>query len=185
MPIIGVEEKFPEFVVTGVRPEANEPLDAFEDIMSDSFPDMWKIVAFYPKDFTFICPTEIVGFNNLADDFADRNAVVMMGNTDNEYCKVAWKGSHPDLNNLKIWLFADNGRGEQMPLSHQVGAFDYSRGSVRRAVFIVDPAGWVQWSAVYNDSVGRNPDEVLRVLDALQTGENCGCNRQIGEDTLM
>lgn len=184
MPILSVEEKFPDFEVTGVKPGALEPFDAFESLTQDSFAGQWKIFMFYPKDFTFVCPTEIVGFDNLHDEFAQRNAVVLMGSGDNEYCKVNWKASHPDLKNLKSWLFADSGRGGRPPLSHETGAFDWAQGCARRATFIVDPDGWVQWVSVHTDSVGRNPDEVLRVLDALQTGSLCACNRQIGEDTL-
>lgn len=184
MPIISVEEKWPDFEVTGVKPDALEPFDAFEPITQDSFPGQWKIFVFYPKDFTFVCPTEIVGFDALREEFEQRNAVVLMGSTDNEYCKVNWKMNHPELKNIKTWMFADAGKGGQPPLCHQIGAFDYSQGAARRGVFIVDDGGWVQYSAVHTELVGRSPEEVLRVLDALQTGEMCACNRPIGGDTL-
>lgn len=183
MPIIGVEEKWPNFNAVAVKPDAVDAFDAFEYIDQDSFPGQWKVYVFYPKDFTHICPTELIGFDNLRSEFASRGAEILVGNGDNEYCKVAWKASHEGLAKTKLWMFSDPGRGDT-PLSHQVGAFNFNEGCARRATFIVDPAGWVQWASVYSDNVGRNPDEVLRVLDSLQTGEMCACNRQIGEETL-
>jgi peroxiredoxin (alkyl hydroperoxide reductase subunit C) len=89
--------KLTPFAVTGVKPGALSGDDAFETITEKSFPGKWKIIVFYPKDFTFVCPTEIVAYDKLAGDFDDRDAVLMTGSTDNEFCKIAWRNAHEDL----------------------------------------------------------------------------------------
>ena len=99
------------FSITGVKPGFNHHeengVSAFENITEKSFPGKWKIIYFYPKDFTFVCPTEISGFDKLAKDFAERNAVLMGGSTDNEFCKLGWRRDHKDLNKLGHYSFAD------------------------------------------------------------------------------
>jgi len=93
--MLGVGEQFPEFEVTGVKPgfEMHEENgeSAFQTLTNESFEGQWKIWYFYPKDFTFVCPTEIAEFAKLNDDFADRDAVVLGGSSDNEFCKLAWR----------------------------------------------------------------------------------------------
>ncbi|KCB40015.1 antioxidant, AhpC/TSA family [Bordetella hinzii 5132] len=99
-----VGDKLEPFKVTGVKPGFNQHeengVSAFEEITESSFPGKWKVIYFYPKDFTFVCPTEIVGFNKLAKDFEDRDAVLLGGSSDNEFVKLAWRREHPDLNKL-------------------------------------------------------------------------------------
>ena len=106
-----VGDKLEPFKVTGVKPGFNQHeengVSAFEDITESSFPGKWKVIYFYPKDFTFVCPTEIVGFNKLAKDFEDRDAVLLGGSTDNEFVKLAWRREHPDLNKLGHYQFGD------------------------------------------------------------------------------
>jgi len=92
-----VGDKVKHFAITGVKPGALTPDDAFETITDLSFEGKWKVVVFYPKDFTFVCPTEIVAYDKLNKDFADRDAVLLIGSTDNEFCKLAWKNAHEDL----------------------------------------------------------------------------------------
>ena len=108
------EDRRPEtrsFRVTGVKPGFNQHeengVSAFEEVTEKSFPGKWKVIYFYPKDFTFVCPTEIVGFARLADDFEDRDAVLLAGSTDNEFVKLAWRRDHKDLDRLNHWMFAD------------------------------------------------------------------------------
>src|SRR5579862_4537832 len=107
-----VGDKVEAFTVTAAKPGFNHPEEngqsAFEEVTEQSFPGKWKIIYFYPKDFTFVCPTEIVEFAKLAKDFEDRDAVVLGGSTDNEHSKLGWRREHPDLNSLKIWQFGDN-----------------------------------------------------------------------------
>jgi peroxiredoxin (alkyl hydroperoxide reductase subunit C) len=176
-----VGDKIEKFTVTGVRP--GQPEDAFFDITQDSFPGKWKVIVYYPKDFTFVCPTEIVAYDKLTGDFADRDAVLLTGSTDNEFCKVSWQKSHSDLIKITHNQFADTQRGE-LSLIEQLGAFYAPAGAALRATFIVDPENVIQHVTVNNLNVGRSPEETLRVLDALQTGELCACNRTVGGETL-
>ena len=182
-----VGDKLAPFTVTGVRP--GQPEDAFFDITEKSFEGKWKVIVYYPKDFTFVCPTEIVAYDKLAADFDDRDAVLLTGSTDNEFCKVAWQNAHPDLKNIRHNQFADAQRWndetmEDLSLINQLGVFYAPAGAALRATFIVDPDNVIQHVTVNNLNVGRSPEETLRVLDALQTGELCACNRTVGGETL-
>ncbi|GGF85463.1 alkyl hydroperoxide reductase [Azorhizobium oxalatiphilum] len=181
--MLGIGNTLPEFSITGVKPgfnfheENGQP--AFETLTAESFPGKWKIIFFYPKDFTFVCPTEIAEFARLSGDFADRDAVVLGGSTDNEFVKLAWRRDHRDLNRLPIWSFADtngslvDGLGVRSP-----------DGVAYRYTFVVDPDNVIQHVYATNLNVGRNPKDTLRVLDALQTDELCPCNREVGGDVL-
>ncbi len=182
--MLGVGEKIPAFKITGVKPGFNEHeeggVSAFEKLTNASFPGKWKVIFFYPKDFTFVCPTEIAEFARLNKEFADRDAVVLGGSVDNEFSKLAWRRSHPDLDKLPMWSFADPGGA----FTRALGVMNEEEGVSLRATFIVDPDGTVQHVYVTNLNVGRNPADTLRVLDALQTDELCPCNRPVGGDTL-
>ena len=181
--------KLEKFEITGVKPGALEPNGAFEKITDLSFEGKWKVFVFYPKDFTFVCPTEILAYDKLNKDFADRDAVLLIGSTDNEFVKLAWKNAHEGLRNTTSWMFADTKRSdgwdnEPVGLATQLGVFFEPAGAALRATFIVDSQNVIQHVTVNSLAVGRNADETLRVLDALQTGELCQCGRQIGEATL-
>jgi lipoyl-dependent peroxiredoxin subunit C len=179
-----VGNRIEPFKVTGVKPGFNQPeekgVSAFEAITEQSFPGKWKVFYFYPKDFTFVCPTEIVGFAKLQKDFNDRDAVLLAGSTDNEFVKLAWRREHKDLDRLNHWQFGD----VKGSLVDQLGVRDTSEGVALRATFIVDPDNVIQHVSVNNLNVGRSPDEILRVLDGLQTDELCPCNRNVGGTTL-
>lgn len=179
-----VGDKLEPFRVVGVKPGFNAHEEngqsAFEEITEKSFEGKWKIIYFYPKDFTFVCPTEIVAFAKLNQDFADRDAVVLGGSTDNEFVKLAWRREHKDLNKLSSWQFADTTGS----LIDQLGVREKEAGVALRATFIVDPDNTIQHVSVNNLNVGRNPDEILRILDGLQTDELCPCNRAVGGATL-
>lgn len=184
-----VGEKLSPFAVVGVRP--GQPQDAFFEITEESFPGKWKIIVFYPKDFTFVCPTEIVAYDKLFQDFEDRDAVLLTGSTDNEFCKIAWQRAHEDLKKIRHIQFADVKRGvwfdesnNRDGLVEQLGVFNNDAGAALRATFIVDPNNVIQHVTVNNLNVGRSPEETLRVLDACQTGELCACNRTVGGETL-
>lgn len=181
--MLGIGDKLPAFKVMGVKPGFNNHVEdgvsAFEELTEASFPGKWKVIFFYPKDFTFVCPTEIAEFARLNKDFEDRDAVVMGGSVDNEFVKLAWRRDHKDLNKLPSWSFADSngslvdGLGVRSP-----------DGVAYRVTFIVDPEGTIQHVYANNLNVGRNPKDTLRVLDALQTDELCACNREVGGATL-
>tara|TARA_B100001250_G_scaffold223267_1_gene191411 strand:+ start:69 stop:614 length:546 start_codon:yes stop_codon:yes gene_type:complete len=178
-----VQEKLESFNVTGVKPnfmnhEENGE-SAFEEINESSFQEKWKVMYFYPKDFTFVCPTEISEFASLNQEFEDRDAILMGGSTDNEHCKLAWRRSHEDLNNLNHWSFADTTGS----LVDMLGIRS-EEGVALRATFIIDPHNVIQHVSINNLNVGRNPKDTLRILDALQTDELCPCNRPVGGVTL-
>ena len=171
------------FAVTGIKPSVLTVDDAFETITEKSFEGKWKVIVFYPKTFTFVCPTEIVAFDKLKTDFEDRDTVLLIGSTDNEFNHVAWRNAHDDLRKTKTWSFADTQRGE-LSLAEQLGVFYAPAGAALRATFIIDPDNIIQHVTVNNLDVGRSPEETLRILDALQTGELCPCNRVVGGETL-
>jgi alkyl hydroperoxide reductase subunit AhpC len=182
-----VGDKLEAFKVVGVKPGFNHHEEhghsAFEDITEKSFPGKWKVIYFYPKDFTFVCPTEIVAFDRLNKAFLDHDAVLMGGSTDNEFSKLGWRREHPDLRSLGHYSFADtlaNGLG----LVDQLGVRERHTGVALRATFIIDPDHVIQHVSVNALNVGRNPDEILRILDGLQTGELCPVNRALGGATL-
>jgi peroxiredoxin (alkyl hydroperoxide reductase subunit C) len=176
--MLGVGQPFPSFSVTAtVSTDKNK---AFETITDASYSGKWKVYFFWPKDFTFVCPTEIAAFGKINGEFADRDAQILGGSTDSEFVHLAWRNSHEDLKDLPFPMLADVKR----ELSTALGILDPEAGVCQRATFIVDPQGIIRFVMVTDLSVGRNPQEVLRVLDALQTDELCPCNWQKGQETL-
>jgi peroxiredoxin (alkyl hydroperoxide reductase subunit C) len=176
--MLTVGDKFPQFSLTAVTSSNIET--GFHAVTNDSYKGKWKVVFFWPKDFTFVCPTEIVGFGKLDGEFKDRDAVLIGGSTDSEFVHAAWRKHHADLTSLTFPWLADIKR----ELSTELGILDKTEGVALRATFIVDPDDVIRYAAVNDLSVGRNPDEVLRTLDALQTDELCPCNWTKGQDTL-
>jgi len=176
--MLTVGDTFPAFALKGVV--STDPKTAFRDFDNTSDGGKWKIVFFWPKDFTFVCPTEIAGFGALNGEFADRDAVVYGVSIDSEFVHLAWRQNHADLKALPFAMLSDVKR----ELSTALGVLDRAEGVAKRATFIVDPQGVIRFAYVTDLSVGRNPQEVLRVLDALQTDELCPCNWQKGEEVL-
>jgi len=142
--------------------------------------DKWKVIFFWPKDFTFVCPTEIVGYASLKQDFENRGAVLIGASTDTAHVHLAWRRSDPELAAADFPWIADNGR----VLADALGIIDGNEHVAMRATFIVDPSNTIQHVSVNGLNVGRNPAETLRVLEALQTGELCPCNWNAGQDVL-
>lgn len=177
--MLTVGKRFPSFnLQAAVSADKN---NAFQRITDETYKGKWLVVFFWPKDFTFVCPTEIAAFGKLNDDFADRDAQVLGASTDNEYAHLAWRNDHPDLRDLPFPMLSDLKR----ELSTELGILDEEEGVALRATFIVDPEGIIRYVSVNDLDVGRNPNEVLRTLDALQTDELCPCNWQKGEETLI
>ncbi|QDU32747.1 Alkyl hydroperoxide reductase subunit C [Poriferisphaera corsica] len=141
--------------------------------------DKWRVFFFYPKDFTFVCPTEIAEFGRRLSEFHDRDCTVFGGSTDNEFSHLAWRNSHEDLRDLPYPLIA------AQKLATELGILDAEEGVCLRATFIVDPHGVIQWAQANNLSVGRNVNEVLRVLDAIQSDELCPCNWSKGDGFIQ
>jgi lipoyl-dependent peroxiredoxin subunit C len=176
--MLTIGDKFPSFDLNAVV--STDPAKAFERITDESDAGKWKIVFFWPKDFTFVCPTEIAAFGKLNGDFNDRDAVVYGASIDSEFVHLAWRQNHADLKDLPFAMLADIKR----ELTSALGILDKNEGVAMRATYIVDPEGIIRFASVTDLNVGRNTQEVLRVLDALQTDELCPCNWQKGQEVL-
>jgi peroxiredoxin (alkyl hydroperoxide reductase subunit C) len=173
-----IGDKIPNFNLTGVV--SNDINNAFENFTDQSHPGKWKVIFFWPKDFTFVCPTEIAEFGKLNSEFNNRDAMVFGVSTDSEFVHLAWRKEKAELNNLPFPMLADIKR----ELSTELGILNTAEGVANRATYIIDPDGIIRFAMVNDLNVGRNPKEVLRVLDALQTDQLCPCNWQPGEAVI-
>ena len=184
MAIMTVGEKFPEFELLALKggnlAEANaqQPEDYFETVSLNTYPGKWKVVFFYPKDFTFVCPTEIAAFGKLDEEFQDRDTQILGGSVDNEFSHFNWRATNEELKDVPFPMFSDI----KHELIRALGV-ENADGVADRATFIIDPDGIIQFVSVTPDAVGRNVDEVLRVLDALQSEEVCACNWEANDPT--
>ena len=163
-----VNDEFPPFILNGV--------DSNQDMVEVNASDLegWKVFYFYPKDFTFICPTEI----SAMDKVVEAGATVVGFSGDNEFCKHAWKEVNGMIRNINHTLAADCG----LALSTELGVVDFENGVCLRATFIVDPNNIIQSVSCNALDTGRNADEIVRTLKALQAGGLTGCAWQEGED---
>ena len=176
--MLKVGDQFPSFNLKATI--SSDIKTAFETVTEQSYPGKWKLFFFWPKDFTFVCPTEIAAFGQLEGEFADRDCQILGGSTDSEFVHLAWRQHKAELAELPFPMLADIKR----ELCQDLGILDAAEGVALRATFLVDPHGIIQYVSVNSLNVGRNPREVLRVLDALQTDELCPCNWQKGDETL-
>jgi len=174
--MLSVGKAFPSYSLKSVSDSSGQ----FPVLSNDSHPGQWRIYLFWPKDFTFVCPTEIIGFGDLSGAFKDRDTQLIGVSTDSEFVHLAWRNSREDLGKLSYPWLADI----KKELSQACGVLDEGEGVAQRATFIVDPNGVIQFAEMTAMSVGRNPQEVLRVLDALQTDELCPCNWKPGQETI-
>jgi alkyl hydroperoxide reductase subunit AhpC len=179
--ILSIGASFPEFKKTAVV--SIEKGKEFYEISSQDYKDhhKWLVMFWWPKDFTFICPTEIAEFNKKYQDFADRDTFLIGASTDSEFVHAAWRRSHEDLKDLKFPMLADTSKS----LAEELGILESKEKVAYRVTYIVDPQGIIRWVSANDLSVGRNVNEVLRVLDALQTDELCPCNWKKGEETIQ
>jgi alkyl hydroperoxide reductase subunit AhpC len=177
--MLTVGDKIPSFALQAVT--SLEYGKEFQEISEQSHAGKWLVLFLWPMDFTFVCPTEIAEFGRRHADFAARDAQVLGASTDTHYVHLAWRKSHPDLAALPFPMLADTKR----ELSSALGVLHRQDGVPLRATFVVDPQGVIRHVSVNDLSVGRNVDEVLRVLDALQTDALTPCNWQKGQPTLQ
>src|ERR1700738_1147122 len=164
--MLTIGHKFPQFSKTAVV--SIEKGKEFETITSDFLVNedsVWTVMFWWPKDFTFVCPTEIAEFNKKNSEFTDRDTVLIGASTDSEFVHAAWRRDHSDLRDLKFPMLADTSKS----LAEELGSLDGEEKIAYRATFIIDPQGIVRWVSVYDLNVGRSVQEVIRVLDALQT----------------
>jgi peroxiredoxin (alkyl hydroperoxide reductase subunit C) len=164
--MLTVGDKFPDLHMKGVN-EENEIIDV--DVV---LPE-WTVVYFYPKDFTFICPTEIAGM----DELSSRCDVIGVSG-DNEFCKIAWKKDNSLIRDINHILAADCG----LRLSRQLGIVNEEEGVCYRATFIIDPEGIIQHVSVNALDTGRSATEISRTLQALQAGGLTGCSWTLGDE---
>ena len=176
--MLGVGQKFPEFSLKATM--SLEHGKEFRTVTNRDNAGKWKVVFFWPKDFTFVCPTEIIEFGKLTAQFAEQNAVVLGCSIDSEFVHLAWRNSHPGLRELPFAMLSDIKR----ELCSSLGVLDPQEGVAQRATFVVDPEGTIRFVSVNDLGVGRNSKEVLRVLAALQTNELTPCNWEPGQAVL-
>ncbi len=173
--MLTVGDQFPAYRLNAVYGTEAD----FPELTERSHADKWQVYVFWPKDFTFVCPTEIIAFGELDGEFKDRDAQLIGASTDSDFVHLAWRKSREDLAAVPYPWLADI----RKDLTTALGILDVE-GVAKRATFIVDPEGVIRFASVTDMNVGRNAQEVLRVLDALQTDELCPCNWQKGQDTL-
>ena len=176
--MLTVGDNFPRFQLQAVT--SVEHGKEFQTLTEQSYPGKWLVLFFWPMDFTFVCPTEIAEFGRKHAAFRERDAQVLGLSCDTQFVHLAWRTHHPELKALPFPMVADTRR----ELSQALGVLHKTEGVPLRATFLVDPEGVIRHVSVNDLSVGRNVDEVLRVLDALQTDELCPCNWKAGEPTL-
>ena len=152
----------------------------FKEISLTDYRGKWVCLYFYPLDFTFVCPTEIKAFSDMVPEFEDRDCEVLGGSCDSHFSHLGWVNAKSELQGLKHPLISDYTK----QISASLGILDHEKGVSQRATLLIDPDGIVRFIYVTDLNVGRNPEEVLRVLDALQTDELCPCNWRQGEDTI-
>jgi lipoyl-dependent peroxiredoxin subunit C len=177
---VSVGQPAPNFNVKAYDRTKNGTDKEFTSVTLNDFKGKWVCLFFYPLDFTFVCPTELVAFNKMLGEFADRNCVVLTASTDSEFSHKGWCESHNDLKGMRYLMLADTTH----TLARAFGVLKEDAGIAYRGIFLIDPNGVVRWLAVHDLPVGRNVEEVLRVLDALQTDKLCPCNWQKGEETI-
>ncbi|HEX7585886.1 MAG TPA: peroxiredoxin [Prolixibacteraceae bacterium] len=173
-----IGEKFPDF-----KKEAVVSLEAgkeFKTLTNIDIAGKWTVFFWWPLDFTFVCPTEIVSFNEHFEEFAKRGANLVGASIDSQFVHMAWRKNHPGLKGLKFPMLADTSKS----LSEELGILEPENKIAYRTTYIIDPEGTIQHVSVNGLNVGRNVNEVIRILDALQTGELTPCDWVPGQATL-
>ena len=195
--MLTIGDKFPDFQLTAVKggsaglsgpgktffevTKDYSSESSFCQISLDTDPLKWKLIFFWPKDFTFVCPTEVIDYDKYYAEFGSRNTMVYGVSTDSEFAHLSWRMFNKELQNISIPLLSDAKR----ELSTALGIIDKQMGVALRASFILDPSNIIRWVSVHDTSVGRNPKEALRVLDALLTGELCESSWEKGDPPLF
>ncbi|EUA10201.1 alkyl hydroperoxide reductase subunit C [Mycobacterium kansasii 732] len=183
--MLTIGDQFPAYQLTALiggdlsKVDAKRPGDYFTTITNEDHLGKWRVVFFWPKDFTFVCPTEIAAFGKLNDEFEDRDTQILGVSIDSEFVHFQWRAQHEDLKKLPFPMLSDIKR----ELCLATGVLN-EEGVADRVTFIVDPNNEIQFVSATAGSVGRNVDEVLRVLDALQSDELCACNWRKGDPTI-
>ena len=151
----------------------------FRKVSLSDYRGKWVVLFFYPGDFTFVCPTEIKGFNKSLAEFKAANTEVLAASVDSRFSHLAWIKSGA-LDKLEYPLLSDFSK----QTARAYGVLNEENSTARRGLFIIDPDGVIQYRIVHSDKVGRSVDETLRVLKALQTEELCPINWKPGDKTI-
>ena len=159
----------------------------FKNLSSDDYKGKWKVLFFYPLDFTFVCPTEIVAFSNAVDKFKSLNAEVIACSIDSKFSHLAWTKqprSEGGLGGVNFPILADTTK----KIAQDYGVLLEGAGIALRGLFIIDDNDVVQHSTINNLPVGRNVDEALRLVEAYQFtaqhGEVCPAGWNSGDDSM-
>ncbi|SDL07009.1 peroxiredoxin [Natronincola ferrireducens] len=175
--LVGVQA--PYFEMKTVDGEGQE----FGRVSLDDYKGKWLVMFFYPLDFTFVCPTEITGFNKKIEDFRKMNADVLGVSTDSEHSHKAWINTAQDkggLGQLAFPLASDM----TQKVARDYGILIEEEGIALRGLFIIDPEGILRYSVVHDLNVGRSVDETIRVLQGLQSGGLCPIDWEPGDEHL-
>lgn len=172
MSTLQVGQPAPDFEMEGVIGKE------FKSIRLSDYQGKWVVLFFYPLDFTFVCPTEIIGFNDHHDDFAKLNAEILGASVDSKFSHLAWISN--ELGELRFPLLSDITKD----VAREYGILIEKQGISLRGLYIIDPNGMLRYELVHDLNVGRSVEETLRVLGALQTGELCPVNWRQGKETL-
>lgn len=176
--MLTIGDKFPAFTLRScISAEAGKE---FTTVSDTTYAGKWQAIFFWPLDFTFVCPTEIIEFGDKNEVFQKMNCQILGGSTDSEYSHLAWRRENQELTKLPFPMLADVKR----ELSQSLGILHKDAGICLRATFLVDPSGTIRWASVNDLNVGRNVDEVVRVLEALQTEKLTPCGWRPGQKTL-
>jgi peroxiredoxin (alkyl hydroperoxide reductase subunit C) len=177
MPLVG--HPAPDFTVQSTK--NLETLD--ENVSLSDYKGKWLVLFFYPMDFTFVCPTEITAFSDRIEDFKEIDAEILGVSTDSKYSHKAWIETPADKNGLggvNYPLAAD----QTLKVARDYDVLIEEEGVALRGLFVIDPDGILQYQVIHNLNVGRNVDETLRVIQALQTGGRCAANWRPGQRNL-
>ena len=166
-----IGQKAPDFRMQGIFK------GEIRDVSLEDFAGKWVVLFFYPGDFTFVCPTEVTEFSVKNDEFKELDAQVLGVSVDSAYAHRAWI---KELGEVKYPLLSDITK----EVSRRYGVLIIDKGISLRGAFIIDPEGVIRYLVVHDLNIGRSVDEILRVLQALQTGEMCPVEWRPGKSTL-
>lgn len=169
--MIQVGQQTPDFEIEGLFE------GKFEKFKLSTYQGKWVVLFFWPLDFTFVCPTEVTAFSKRIDEFKELNAVVLGGSIDSSYTHLAWS---QQIGTIRFPMLSDITK----EVSREYGVLIEEQGIALRGLFIIDPEGTLRYQVVHDLNIGRNVDEVLRVIKALQTGELCPVDWNEGSPTL-
>ncbi|MBE0598829.1 MAG: peroxiredoxin [Desulfuromonadales bacterium] len=170
--MLQVGQPAPDFTMEGVVGKE------FKEFTLSDYRGRWVVLFFYPLDFTFVCPTEIIGFNERYEEFRKLNAEILGASVDSKFSHLAWISN--ELGDLHYPLLSDITK----EVANRYGILIQQQGISLRGLYIIDPNGILRYELVHDLGVGRSVDETLRVLEALQTGELCPINWKRGKETL-